>query len=315
MGAEQHEVLRALTERARAGSRGRDGARVALAIEGGAMRGTISGGMALALHELGLAGAFDAVYGSSAGAISGAWLLSSRPGGLRGWTEPAFARTLIRRYGPLHGKPVADVRALVEEVYLTEFPLDFGSVLASQVEYHPLATDAATGQSTDLRPLIGDAAELRLALRASAAMPLLAGPPVELGGRRFYDAGVSESVPYRMALAQGATHVLVLRSRREPVTVAAPSREARVIASTALRRESMALRATFLVREARLAADDARLARYDQETAGPPWVHSIRPAAGSPSVSRLAPGGPLLLAAFEAGRAAVYAAFAARQAV
>lgn len=315
MGAEQHEVLRVLTERARAGSRGRDGARVALAIEGGAMRGTISGGMALALHELGLTGAFNAVYGSSAGAISGAWLLSSRPEGLLGWTEPAFARTLIRRSGPLHGKPVADVRALVEEVYQTEFPLDFDSVLASQVEYHPLATDAATGQSTDLRPLIGDAAELRLALRASAAMPLLAGPPVELGGHRFYDAGVSESVPYRTALAQGATHVLVLRSRREPVTVAAPSREARVIASTALRRESMALRATFLVREERLAADDARLARYDQETAGPPWVHSIRPAEGSPSVSRLATDGPLLLAAFEAGRTAVHAAFAARQAV
>jgi len=58
-----------------------------LAIEGGGMRGTVTAGMALALHELGLVPAFDAVYGSSAGAISGAWLLSSRPEGLRGWTE------------------------------------------------------------------------------------------------------------------------------------------------------------------------------------------------------------------------------------
>jgi predicted patatin/cPLA2 family phospholipase len=319
VGAGGHEVLRLLTERTRTGSRGEDGARVALAIEGGAMRGTISGGMALALHELGLTSAFDAVYGSSAGAISGAWLLSSRPEGLRGWTEPSYARTLIHRYGPLRGRPVADVRALVEEVYQTEFPMDFESVLASPVEYHPLATDVVTGQSTDLRPLIGDAAELRLALRASAAMPVLAGPPVTLGGRRFYDAGVSESVPYRTALAQGATHVLVLRSRREPVTTPARSREARALANIALRRESMALRATFLVREERLAADDARLARYDQDgSAGaggnPPWILSIRPAADSPVVSRLATDGPLLLAAFEAGRAAVHAIFAAYQA-
>jgi hypothetical protein len=29
------------------------------------------------------------------------------------------------------------------------------------VEYHPLATDAATGQSTDLRPLIGGPEDLR----------------------------------------------------------------------------------------------------------------------------------------------------------
>ena len=53
---------------------------------------------------------------------------------------------------------------------------------------------------------------------------------MEFAGRRFYDAGLSESVPYRTALAQGATHVLVLRSRRDPLTVAdghAPARSVR----------------------------------------------------------------------------------------
>jgi len=43
--------------------------------------------------------------------------------------------------------------------------MDFAAVLASPVEFHPLATDAATGQSTDLRSLCGTPAELRLALR------------------------------------------------------------------------------------------------------------------------------------------------------
>jgi predicted patatin/cPLA2 family phospholipase len=270
-----HEVLRVLRARAAAASlpqQRRDGFRVALAIEGGGMRGTISAGMALALDELGLVSAFDAVYGASAGAITGAWLLS-RPQGLRGWTEPAYARAFIRRSGLLRGRPVADVRALIEELYQTTFPMDFGAVLASPVEFHPLATDAATGQSTDLRPLYSTPSELRLALRASAALPLLAGPPVQLDGRRFYDAGLSESVPYRTALAQGATHVLVLRSRREGAAAAAaaagldargparaaaadgrgPARSARVIARTALRRETPALRAAFLNRDARLA--------------------------------------------------------------
>ena len=191
------------------------------------MRGTISAGMALALDELGLVSAFDAVYGASAGAITGAWLLS-RPEGLHGWTEPAYARAFIRRSALLRGRPVADIRALIEELYQTTFPMDFDAVLASPVEFHPLATDAATGQSTDLRPLCGSPAELRLALRASAALPLLAGPPVQLDGRRFYDAGLSESVPYRTALAQGATHVLVLRSRRDarPAAAAAAGRGA-----------------------------------------------------------------------------------------
>jgi predicted patatin/cPLA2 family phospholipase len=347
-----HEVVRVLRERGRAGSlpgERRDGFRVALAIEGGAMRGTISAGIALALDELGLVNAFDAVYGASAGAITGAWLLS-RPEGLRGWTEPAYARAFIRRSGPLRGRPVADVRALIEELYQTTFPMDFAAVLASPVEFHPLATDAATGQSTDLRPLAGTPAELRLALRASAALPLLAGPPVQFGGRRFYDAGLSESVPYRTALAQGATHVLVLRSRRDPVAASdgqAPPRSARLLARTTLRRESPALRAAFLGRVARLAADDRLLAEYQSApasvpaqpasapvpaqpapgapaipapprsaassasvTPGAPWVFSIRPPAGSPEVSRLATDGRLLRAAFEAGRAATHAAFA-----
>jgi predicted acylesterase/phospholipase RssA len=332
-----HEVLRVLGQRARAGSlpgERDDGFRVALAIEGGGMRGTISAGMALALDELGLVSAFDAVYGASAGAITGAWLLS-RPQGLRGWAEPAYARAFIRRSGLLRGRPVADVRALIEELYQTTFPMDFAAVLASPVEFHPLATDAATGQSTDLRPLCGTPAELRLALRASAALPLLAGPPVHLDGRRFYDAGLSESVPYRTALAQGATHVLVLRSRREAATAVAaldgrgPARSARVIARTTLRRETPALRAAFLGRDARLADDDRRLAEYQSAPASssppsavppgasvtlasgaPAAVFSIRPLDGSPAVSRLATDGRLLRAAFEAGRDATHAAFA-----
>src|SRR5580693_2135017 len=102
--------------------------------------------------------------------------------------------------------------------------MDFDSVLASQVEADPLGTDAETGESTDLRPLIADPAELRLALRASAALPFLAGPPVERRGRRFYDAGVAESVPFRTPLAQGATHVLVLRSRGLPPPAPNPAR-------------------------------------------------------------------------------------------
>ena len=172
---------------------------------------------------------------------------------------------------------------------------------------------------------------------------------MQFGGRRFYDAGLSESVPYRTALAQGATHVLVLRSRRGPIAVPedgrVPARSARVIARTALRRETPALRAAFLGRDARLAADDRRLAEY--QSAPPPEppatpqpsapalprspppplgaaplaasvtpasgasaaVFSIRPPAGSPAVSRLATDGRLLQAAFESGRAATHAAF------
>jgi predicted acylesterase/phospholipase RssA len=318
-------VLRVLDERVRAGSRPGerdDGFRVALSIEGGAMRGTVSAGMALGLQELGLLPAFDAVYGASAGAITGAWLVSSHPAGLRGWADPDYARTLIRWSALLRGRPVVDVRTLVEVVYQTEFPMDFESVLASPVEYHPLGTDARTGESVDLRPLIDDPAELRLALRASASLPFLAGPPVELRGRRFYDAGVAESVPFRTPIAQGATHVVVLRSRRphggvasatsgrvngSPVPVPPrPPRSVRLLTRTTLRNESLELRTALLTRGARTAADVARIAEL--EVSG--RTRAVFPLESTPPVTRLTTDGALLAAAFESGREALRETFA-----
>jgi hypothetical protein len=53
-----------------------DNATLALAIEGGGMRGAVSGGMAAAIVCLGLSNAFDAIYGSSAGSIIGSYFVS-----------------------------------------------------------------------------------------------------------------------------------------------------------------------------------------------------------------------------------------------
>jgi predicted acylesterase/phospholipase RssA len=285
--------------------------------------------MALALHELGVVSAFDAVYGSSAGALSGAWLLSSEPERLRGWADPDYAKTLIRWSSLLRGRPVVDVRTLVEEVYQTEFPMDFDSILASPIEYHPLGTDAETGESTDLRPLITSPVELRLALRASASLPFLAGPPVELGGRRFYDAGVAESIPFRTPLAQGATHVLLLRSRRpltpeqldprandlddlneevagDPNGPPRVPRSSRILARTALRRESLELRTALLTRPVRTAVDVARIKLHEAEGN----ALMIFPPPSVPPVSRLTTDPRLLAAGLESGRQAAHEVFA-----
>jgi predicted patatin/cPLA2 family phospholipase len=285
-----HEVLRVIEERARSGSRPGhrdDGLRIALSIEGGGMRGTVSAGMGLALYERGLVPAFDAVYGSSAGAISGAWLVSSNPEGLRGWADPDYARSLIRWRAPLRRRPrrrpVVDVETLIEVLYQTEFPMDFASVMASPVEYHPLATDAATGESTDLRPLIADEVELRLALRASASLPFLAGPPIELRDRRFYDAGVAESIPFRTPLAQGATHILVLRSRRPLELAPGPAGEAEPEARAEVAAQAEA------AAEAQVEADDEAAAEAQAEAAETdPEAAAALEEAGSP----LAPARP-----------------------
>lgn len=52
--------------------------KVGLAIEGGGMRGCVSAGMVAAVSTLGLMDSFDAVYGSSAGSLVGAYAIAGQ---------------------------------------------------------------------------------------------------------------------------------------------------------------------------------------------------------------------------------------------
>lgn len=58
-----------------------------------------------------------------------------------------------------------------------------------------------------------DPEETLQAVRASAALPRLGGEPPVFRGERMADGGLIEPILFRTAIAEGATHVLVLRSR------------------------------------------------------------------------------------------------------
>ena len=74
-----HDVIQLISERAKTSSlpgHRKDNATLALALEGGGMRGAVSAGMAAAIASLGLCDAFDSIYGSSAGSVVGAYMVS-----------------------------------------------------------------------------------------------------------------------------------------------------------------------------------------------------------------------------------------------
>lgn len=297
--AQSHPVISALRDRP-------PGARLALVVEGGGMRGAVTGGMVLALDELGLS--FDAVYGSSAGTLNAMWFVSGRVrDGIPTWTDPTLVRELIGRRRALRRRPVVDVHGLVEERYERLSPGLFGAVLASPTELHPVATDVATGEAVDLHPHIADERTLRLALRASATLPLLAGPPVPLDGRRFLDAGLSAAIPFHAALADGATHVLVLRSRREGEVAGAASGAGAALTARMLRRLDPAMATAFLTRAEREGEDEALLARHAADPALQPHILSVRPFPDSPVPGRLDRDVAKVRAALEAGRRALHA--------
>ena len=104
-----------------------------------------------------------------------------------------------------------DFDLLFEELIGTRKPLSFERLSAGP-EFRALATSLET---LSLRVLadFADGEELVQAVRASAALPRLGGSPPVFRGERMVDGGMIEPIPFVTALAEGATHVLVLRSR------------------------------------------------------------------------------------------------------
>lgn len=296
-------VLQLLGERSRHGStpgHRTDDARLVLVIEGGSSRGAYSAGMAVAIEQLNLLPLFDAVYGSSAGALNAAWLLCGRAEKtMHAWWDPTVMRGTIDPRRALRRQPVVDTRFLVHTVYTEIMIMGFQEILDSPIEFHPLATDALTGESTDLRSRIHDQASLQAALRATTAMPFMTGEPVEIGGRRFVDAGVSESVPIRTPLAQRATHIVALRTKRSDEQITPPTRLERLVLTRWFARYAPGAAAPWLNRVA-VRGEDERLLTSS------PAILQIRPPLGSGDVGRTERGEAVLREAVRTGRQAAW---------
>ncbi|MDO5628967.1 MAG: patatin-like phospholipase family protein [Mobilicoccus sp.] len=304
--SQPHPVIELIHRRLAAGSRPgerSDDARLAVAIEGGSARAAYGGGMVWELETRGVLPALDAVYGASAGALNAAWLVSGRvASGVRGWWEPQITNGVISLRRALRGGAVVDSDHLVDHVYEHDTLMGYEEILASAVEFHPLATDAATGESTDLAPLLREKADVQAALRATTRMPVLGGPPVTIDGHAYIDAGISEPVPAFTALAQGATHVLVLRTRSPELPRRPVSRLERDLVGRWMRRHAPGALAAWERREEhrregeRLLADDPRILQ-------------IAPPVDAPAISRVGRSEATLRGAVAIGRRVTAAAF------
>jgi predicted patatin/cPLA2 family phospholipase len=209
-----HPLFGVLLARAREGSRPRhrdDPHVVALVVEGGGMRGAVAAGMCLVLEAAGLMPSVDRIYGCSSGALTGCyaaagqatqWVAGIRDSACRDFIDPGRA---------LRGGPLLDLDFLFDEVVARRRPLSEAG-LAAGPELRAVAVSAA---HAELR-VLGDfesTADLLGAARASCSIPLLTGAPWTYRGEKMVDGGLLEPIPYHAALREGATHVLVVRSR------------------------------------------------------------------------------------------------------
>lgn len=207
-------MLALLRERARTGSvpgRRADPHVVCLVIEGGGMRGAVPAGMCLALEQAGLIPSFDRVYGCSSGALAACYAAAGQADLWASGFVHATSRAFIDPRRVLRRRPVLDLDYLFEGVIARHLPLSAGGLDRGP----DLRVVAVAERDATLRVLAGfeDPADALAAVRASCTIPLLAGAPQRYRGEPLVDGGLLEPIPYRSARREGASHVLVLRSR------------------------------------------------------------------------------------------------------
>lgn len=317
--SEPHPVVDVLLGRARSGSKPgarTDPHRVALVVEGGAMRGVVSGGMVAGLEALGLRDAFDVVYGSSAGACAGAYFLAGQArAGARLYYEAVNNRRFINLLRGFQRRAIVDLDFLFDEVLTQQLPLDFGAIQRSGVDLVVLASHVDV-QADGLDHVeavrfagFADGDDLLGALHASSRMPVVGGEPFVYRGLRFWDAAITQPIPIHAALADGCTHVLVLLTLPRDTRPGKMGLLDRLLVAPRIASASPHLARMYRTRSERYRETCTLIFERSARRDGPPFVQGIAADASAPNISRTEIRAPLLVAAARAGGDAILAAF------
>src|ERR1700733_1524752 len=172
-----------------------DPRRIALVVEGGAMRGIFAAGVLDVFLEQSFR-PFDMAFGVSVGATNVLSYLAGQHGRARRCFLDQMSRPqFIDPWRMLRGGHWLDLDWLWEAI-TREDPLDCGAVAASGVEYAIVTTCARTGLPRYLTPSCDDILET---LKASCALPFLYRHTVRVGADELVDGGISDPLPVREA--------------------------------------------------------------------------------------------------------------------
>jgi predicted patatin/cPLA2 family phospholipase len=177
----------------------------ALIVEGGAMRGAWAAGVLALLQEKGRR-QYDLVYAASSGACSAAYFVADMfEPGLTIWRN--FACNVVRKTNFLRRKHMIDLAYLVDHVMRKHVPLSVEALQKAPTRFYIVLTDCLTGD-----PVYFHVRDERVfdALRATSSMALATRGYDFVDGHPYADGGVSDPVPIRRAIQDGATDITVV---------------------------------------------------------------------------------------------------------
>jgi len=152
------------------------------------MRGVVSGAMLIALRDLGLAQYVDVYYGTSSGSINISYFATDAAWEALSVYPDQLPNGFLRGWPRLPHRPVLDMEFL-RTVMTERVPLDRDRLATSGRDVRIVLANVVTVQPeiVDIRQHSTQAIDY---LMASSWLPLLAGGPFELDGRRYLDGGI-----------------------------------------------------------------------------------------------------------------------------
>lgn len=263
------------------------------------MRGIISASMMVALKDEGLENAFDEIHGVSAGAINCAYFLAGYGWyGLACYYDDLICKEFLDWGRALRGKTILDMTYVTDILMETLKPLDTGAVITSPVRLHIAASDVGAGAVRDFCEF-GSGDRLKTVIKASACLPLVGGPPVEIDGDRFIDGSILLSHPLVQARGAGCTHIVAL-STRTAAARKVPTVTHRLIAGR-LDRVRRGLGEPYIEALRSYSALRAEVRERSDRHAGPPFVLDVACPEGAHRVSRVTRDRGMLFEGIRAG--------------
>ncbi len=209
-----NQVLEIIRKRHHTGSIPRkrdDPFKIGLCVEGGGLRGIVTGGSLASLEALNLKDTIDVVYGSSSGAYSSSFFLSGNMMmGSRFFLD--YSQTeFVSRKRVFRGGPLFNLSYVSEKMH-NETPLNYQKVIKSETQLHLVATDAKRAHPITIKSF-KTPEELDRALQASATIPPYFHPrPLFFRKHSYLDGSILDPFCINSAISEGCTHLLILFS-------------------------------------------------------------------------------------------------------
>lgn len=180
-----------------------------LVLEGGAMRGMYTAGVLDVFMEQGIM--FDGVIGVSAGALFGVNLLSQQAGRVIRYNkrfngDPNYLglRPLLRTGN------IVDTDYAYNRVPRELDVFDDEAYRASGIPFYAVVTDVESGEPEYIK--VDSVFDQMDVLRASGSMPFVSRP-VEIGGRKYLDGAITDSIPFEKFMEMGYDRLVVVLTK------------------------------------------------------------------------------------------------------